>query len=163
MKRVACGLSASSRGSFSAAGSPTLPMPKTWRLVSAWAGAASASTSAMAMRAVRATSVQRPGARGGAASGSWGDIRCIGMLGRGPEAISPTAHYTGAVWERHGLSDPAFATLEGRVLHDGLWPLLTTVRLAGGPSLEAFLLARHRIIDLLLETAIGDGRVGQVV
>jgi O-methyltransferase involved in polyketide biosynthesis len=85
------------------------------------------------------------------------------MLGRGPDAISPTAHYTGAVWERNGLSDPAFATLEGRVLHDSLWPLMTTVRLVGGPTLEGFLLARHHMIDLLLETAIGDGRVGQVV
>src|SRR4051794_18949676 len=85
------------------------------------------------------------------------------MLGRGPEAISPTAHYTGAVWARNGLSDPAFETLEGRVLHDGLWPLMTTVRLVGGPTLEDFLLARHQIIDGLLEDAVVDGRVGQVV
>ena len=30
-----------------------------------------------------------------------------------PELISPTAHYTGTVWLQHGLSHPAFATLQG--------------------------------------------------
>ena len=33
----------------------------------------------------------------------------------------------------------------------------------GGPTLEQFLLARHRLIDHLLETAIADGRVSQVL
>jgi len=85
------------------------------------------------------------------------------MLLRGHETIGPTAHYTGAVWARHGLSDPAFATPEGRLLLAALQPAMTGARLLGGPTLEGFLLARHRIIDLLLETAIADGRVGQVV
>src|SRR4051812_25543346 len=85
------------------------------------------------------------------------------MLTRGPEAISPTAHYTAAVWERHGLSDQAFTTPEGRVLHAALSPAMTASRLAGGPTLEGFLLARHRVIDQQLEAAIADGRVSQVV
>ncbi len=31
------------------------------------------------------------------------------------DAISPTAHYTGYVWARNGLSHPELETLEGRV------------------------------------------------
>src|SRR6476661_744406 len=85
------------------------------------------------------------------------------MLARGPEAISPTAHYTGAVWARNGLSHPAFETLEGRVMLEGTRPLMIGSRLLGGPTLEGFLLARHRIIDHLLTEAIMAGRVSQVV
>ena len=33
----------------------------------------------------------------------------------------------------------------------------------GGPTIEGGLLARHRVIDELLATAIDDGRVGQVI
>ena len=33
-----------------------------------------------------------------------------------PATISPTAHYTGFVWARHGLSHPALVTAEGRAL-----------------------------------------------
>jgi O-methyltransferase involved in polyketide biosynthesis len=36
-------------------------------------------------------------------------------------------------------------------------------RAAGGPTLEAYLLARHRAIDALLERAIDSGRVSQVI
>ena len=34
----------------------------------------------------------------------------------GGESISPTAHYTGYVWARNGLSHPELETLEGRLL-----------------------------------------------
>ena len=40
------------------------------------------------------------------------------MLSRGSDAISPTAHYTGHVWVRNGLSHPELATREGRVMFD---------------------------------------------
>lgn len=79
------------------------------------------------------------------------------------DAISPTAHYTGHVWLRHGLSHPALGTLEGRVLFDSLHPAMRLSAAAGGPSLETYLLARHRAIDLLLERAIEEHGVGQVV
>jgi O-methyltransferase involved in polyketide biosynthesis len=85
------------------------------------------------------------------------------VLTRGDDAISPTAHYTAAVWAGNGLSHPALATTEGRVLRAALWPALTASRLAGGPSLDAMLLARHRLIDRLLEAAVADGRVAQVI
>src|SRR3954469_16681106 len=85
------------------------------------------------------------------------------MLPRGSDAISPTAHYTGAVWARNGLSHPALETLEGRFMVESTRPAELGLRLIGAPRIEAFLLARHRIIDRLLGEAIADGRVGQVV
>jgi O-methyltransferase involved in polyketide biosynthesis len=84
-------------------------------------------------------------------------------LRRGPDAISPTAHYTGHVWGRNGLSDPRLATREGRLLFDVLAPAMAASRALGGPTLEGLLLARHRIIDALLARAIDDGRVAQVI
>jgi O-methyltransferase involved in polyketide biosynthesis len=84
-------------------------------------------------------------------------------LRRGSDAISPTAHYTGHVWGRHGLSHPQLATLEGRLLFDALTPATIASRALGGPTLEGMLLARHRVIDRLLTDAIAGGRVSQVI
>ena len=84
-------------------------------------------------------------------------------LNRGPDAISPTAHYTGHVWGRNGLSHPELATFEGRLLFDALLPAMLASHALGGPTLEEILLARHRIIDDLLSDAIDDGRVAQVI
>ena len=76
----------------------------------------------------------------------------------GSETISPTAHYTGYVWSRNGLSHPALTTNEGRILFESLHPLMVVSGALGRPSLESYLLARHRAIDALLERAIeGDG------
>lgn len=80
-----------------------------------------------------------------------------------PEAISPTAHYTGTVWLQNGLSHPAFATLRGQALYYSLKAPLAASGLLGGPTLEGFLLARHRLIDLQLEQAIESGEITQVV
>jgi O-methyltransferase involved in polyketide biosynthesis len=84
-------------------------------------------------------------------------------LRSGSDAISPTAHYTGHVWGRNGLSHPRLGTLEGRVFFDVLEPAMTVSRILGGPTLEGSLLARHRIIDHMLAEAIDDGRVSQVI
>ena len=73
--------------------------------------------------------------------------------------ISPTAHYTGYVWARNGLSHPELATTEGRVLFDALQPAMIVSRAAGGATLEAYLLARRRAIDARLERAIECGEV----
>src|SRR5436305_6924563 len=81
----------------------------------------------------------------------------------GPESISPTAHYTGHVWRRNGLSHEELGTLEGRVLFDALEPAMLASRALGGPTLEALLLARHRIIDDALTGAIDGGRISQVL
>jgi O-methyltransferase involved in polyketide biosynthesis len=82
---------------------------------------------------------------------------------RGSERISPTAHYTGYVWFANGLSHPAFASREGRVLYTALHPANAAVRAVGGPTLEGMLLARHRVIDHLLEAEIASGRISQVL
>lgn len=77
--------------------------------------------------------------------------------------VSPTAHYTGYVWARHGLGPPAFATPEGRLLFSVAQPALALSRLLGGPTLEGLLLARHRIIDQQLQAAIKAGTVTQII
>ena len=82
---------------------------------------------------------------------------------RGPDAISPTAHYTGETWVRHGLSHPELRTTEGRLFFDSLRPTMAISRTFGGPTLEGLLLSRHRIIDNLLTDAIAAGTVSQVV
>jgi O-methyltransferase involved in polyketide biosynthesis len=77
-------------------------------------------------------------------------------------AVSPTAHYTGEAWVRAGLSHPELATWQGRFLHRALAAPNAASRALGGATLEGLLLARHRIIDTLLEGLI-EGGVGQVV
>ena len=77
--------------------------------------------------------------------------------------ISPTAHYTGEVWRRAGLSHPWLGTREGRLMVDALHPLMTVSGALGGPSLESYLLARHRAIDALLTDAVEHHGVGQVI
>lgn len=78
-------------------------------------------------------------------------------------SISPTAHYTGYVWTHNGLSTPELTTPEGRVLFDALHPLMVASGMLGRPSLEAYLLARHRAIDALLERAIERDEISQVL
>src|SRR5919109_4529943 len=77
------------------------------------------------------------------------------------EAISPTAHYTGYVWARNGLSHPELSTMEGRIMFDSLQPVMLASRGLGAAALESYLLARHRAIDARLERAIEAGEVGQ--
>ena len=84
-------------------------------------------------------------------------------LRRGPDAVSPTAHYTGHVWVRNGLSHPELATRQGRLFFDALRPLNALNRAAGGATLEGSLLARHVVIDAALTEAIEDGSVAQVI
>src|ERR1043165_4288967 len=80
-----------------------------------------------------------------------------------PEAISPTAHYTGYVWYAHGWSHDAFATRTGRLMYGALRApnaIAHRLRLA---SLEGMLLARHRLIDLRLQHAIDAGEITQII
>lgn len=80
----------------------------------------------------------------------------------GSAAVSPTAHYTGETWVRNGLSHPQLRTWQGQVFHGALALPLAASKSLGGPTLEGLLLARHRIIDSILEGLIEDG-VSQVV
>ena len=81
---------------------------------------------------------------------------------RSSGAISPTAHYTGETWVRNGLSHPELGTWQGRFLHATLALPNAVSRRLGGPSLDGALLARHRIIDALLDDLIRGG-VSQVI
>jgi hypothetical protein len=54
----------------------------------------------------------------------------------GPEAISPTAHYTGETWVRNGLSHPELETWQGRALHRALALPFAASRALGGPTLN---------------------------
>ena len=77
--------------------------------------------------------------------------------------MSPTAHYTGYVWFRNGLSDPALATRQGRFLFESLQGAALVSRALGGPTLEGYLLARHVAIDTLLTAAIERDGITQVL
>lgn len=81
----------------------------------------------------------------------------------GSETISPTAHYTGHVWYRNGLSHPELATRRGRLMYEGMRPLALLGTALGGASLEGYLLARHRALDAALESAIAERGVTQIV
>jgi O-methyltransferase involved in polyketide biosynthesis len=81
----------------------------------------------------------------------------------GSDTISPTAHYTGYVWARNSLSHPELQTREGQVYFQALRPVVTASQWLGGSSLEAYLLTRHSAIDALLERAITERGIRQVV
>ncbi len=53
------------------------------------------------------------------------------------DRIGPTAHYTGYVWARNGLSHSELATAEGRILFDSLQPTMLASRGLGGPTLDS--------------------------
>src|SRR3954470_4408343 len=78
-------------------------------------------------------------------------------------AIGPTAHYTAHVWARNDLSHPELDTDQGKALYLAAALPQLPLHLLGQPTIEDVLLARHLVIDALLEEAIADGRVGQVL
>lgn len=78
--------------------------------------------------------------------------------------ISPTAHYTGYIWLKYGLSDERLRTHLGPVLYTLLQPMMWySSSLRRGPVLKDFLLARHKLMDYRLEEEIQSGRVTQVI
>ncbi|SFD23956.1 O-Methyltransferase involved in polyketide biosynthesis [Pseudomonas citronellolis] len=77
--------------------------------------------------------------------------------------ITPSAHYTGYVWFRHKLAEPAFATAFGRWVHGCMAPIAWGARLGFGLNIEDFLLQRHLLIDARLRQAIEQRGVTQVV
>lgn len=77
--------------------------------------------------------------------------------------ISISAHYTGYVWYRHGLSDALFATPAGRTAHLLLRPFNALFRRLAGADIDTFLLQRHRVLDHLLCQLIEQEGVDQIV
>lgn len=76
------------------------------------------------------------------------------------ERVSPTAYATGYLWYKLGLSHPAMATPQGKRL-DKYFSLL--MKVLGGNVFQNLMIARHKGIDGLLERAIEDGRISQVI
>ncbi|MEN1480423.1 class I SAM-dependent methyltransferase, partial [Pseudomonas aeruginosa] len=77
--------------------------------------------------------------------------------------ITPSAHYTGYVWFRHRLAEPAFATVFGRWVHGFVAPINWGAQLGFGLNIEDFLLQRHLMIDARLTQAVEREGVVQVV
>lgn len=78
-------------------------------------------------------------------------------------SISFTALYTGQVWQRNGLADPAFDSHRGRLLYRLMAPFeFVGNKLAGG-NIRTFLLQRHLIINDLLEQALRNDGSTQVL
>lgn len=77
--------------------------------------------------------------------------------------ISFTAFYTGEVWRRHGLSVPFLASREGRALYFAGRPVEWLSNVFLGGNNESFLLQRHHIIDHILEKAVLEEGVTQIV
>lgn len=77
--------------------------------------------------------------------------------------ISISAHYTGYVWYKHGLSDPRFVTSLGVVANLLLLPINGTLKLLAGAHIDTFLLQRHTVLDHLLTELIENQGVEQVV
>lgn len=78
-------------------------------------------------------------------------------------SISFTALYTGHVWYRNGLSAPAFHTSGGSVLYHALAPFEAVGKVVAGGNIRTFLLQRHHLIDHLVERAIRDEGVTQIL
>ncbi|WP_370261879.1 class I SAM-dependent methyltransferase [Limnobacter sp.] len=77
--------------------------------------------------------------------------------------VSPTALYTGQVWQANQRSVPELASTPARLLHAALAPAMLASRTLGGPTLSDFLLARHDLIDHELTRRIEAGKVTQII
>ncbi len=71
--------------------------------------------------------------------------------------ISISAHYTGYIWYKNGLSHPQFVTPMGRAAYWALKPMNIFMQRMVGASIDTFLLQRHFVLDHLVEQAIAEG------
>lgn len=78
-------------------------------------------------------------------------------------SISFTALYTGHVWFANGMSTPAFHNKGGSVLYHALLPFEFVGKQLAGGNIKTFLLQRHHMIDHLVQQAIRDEGVTQVL
>lgn len=78
-------------------------------------------------------------------------------------SISFTALYTGQVWLANGLSAPGFGTRLGRFYYHAMSPFEFIGGKVVGGNIRTFLLQRHLLIDRLVEKAIEEQGVTQVV
>ena len=78
-------------------------------------------------------------------------------------SISFTALYTGHVWYANGMSAPAFHNAGGSMLYHALMPFEFIGKQIAGGNIKTFLLQRHLIIDALVEKAIQEDGVEQIL
>lgn len=78
-------------------------------------------------------------------------------------SISFTAHYTGEMWQKLGLSHPALATQTGRQLHRLVYPLECFAKLFFGVSMGKTLTVRHSLIDSRIEYYLSKNPDVQIV
>jgi O-methyltransferase involved in polyketide biosynthesis len=78
-------------------------------------------------------------------------------------SISFTAHYTGHVWYRNGLSADAFSTTQGALYYGLLAPFEALGNRLVGTNVRESLLQRHFLIDHLIEEAITREGITQVL
>lgn len=71
--------------------------------------------------------------------------------------VSPTAIYTGHVWQKHGRSFQELRLPLGPLFYNFMWPAMSFSKMIGSPTLEDFLLARHDLIDHHLHDFIRSG------
>lgn len=77
--------------------------------------------------------------------------------------ISISAHYTGYVWYKNGLSNPNFVTPAGTAANLLFLPINGVLKLLAGAHIDTFLLQRHLVLDYLLTQLIEEEGVEQVV
>lgn len=78
-------------------------------------------------------------------------------------SISFTAHYTGEMWQKLGLSHPALATQKGKQLHQLLSPIEWFANTFFGVTTNKTLTARHQLMDDVAEKFISQYPNAQVV
>lgn len=71
--------------------------------------------------------------------------------------ISISAHYTGYIWYKNGLSHQQFVTPMGRTAYWALKPMNAFMQVMVGASIDTFLIQRHLVLDHLVEQAIAEG------
>jgi O-methyltransferase involved in polyketide biosynthesis len=71
--------------------------------------------------------------------------------------ISISAHYTGYIWYKNGLSHKQFVTPMGRAAYWALKPMNVFMQKMIGASIDTFLLQRHFVLDYLVDQAIAEG------
>jgi len=77
--------------------------------------------------------------------------------------ISVSAHYTGYIWYKHGLSAQGFVTRAGRFANATLAPVNALLRTLAGADIDIFLLQRHSVIDHQVRELIENEGVTQIV
>lgn len=77
--------------------------------------------------------------------------------------ISISAHYTGYVWYKNGLSDSRYVTPMGMFANAVFTPINATLKLLAGSHIDTFLLQRHLMLDHLLHQLIIEEGVEQFV